>query len=252
MLERKDGFTLVELSIVLVIIGLLIGGILVAQSMIQTAKINAAIRQVQQFDIALSNFETKYNQLPGDSNLFPYPGNNDGQLEDFRGCCGQIFGSTVGTNEIDNFWPHLQMSGFNYQNKTFNNIIPNSGFDIDSNNPNAPKVSLDVDAGVVAAAPAICSGNGMSITSNCYSFGAFRNAQAGQGGGGTVQLWDIPPVLKPATMLAIDSKIDDGNPVTGVVQQMGTTGCYSGTAYLTSSSNVTCNMYIKMLSQTGN
>ena len=50
---NKNGFTLVELSIVLVIIGLLIGGILVAQSMIGTAKITAFTRQVQQADIAV-------------------------------------------------------------------------------------------------------------------------------------------------------------------------------------------------------
>ena len=52
----KKGFTLVELSIVLVIIGLLIGGILVAQSMIHTAKIQNTVRLIQQMDTAVSNF----------------------------------------------------------------------------------------------------------------------------------------------------------------------------------------------------
>ncbi|MEI9897868.1 MAG: prepilin-type N-terminal cleavage/methylation domain-containing protein [Chthoniobacter sp.] len=46
----ESGFTLVEPSIVLVIIGLLIGGILVAQSMISTSKITATIQQLGQFD----------------------------------------------------------------------------------------------------------------------------------------------------------------------------------------------------------
>ena len=49
---KKSGFTLVELSIVLVIIGLLIGGILVGQSLIESAKMNSFVRQVQQIDIA--------------------------------------------------------------------------------------------------------------------------------------------------------------------------------------------------------
>ena len=49
---KTAGFTLVELSIVLVIIGLLIGGILVAQSMIRTARVAKQVQQLQQFDAA--------------------------------------------------------------------------------------------------------------------------------------------------------------------------------------------------------
>lgn len=59
MRRFKKGFTLVELAIVLVIIGLLIGGILVAQSMIGTSKITAAISQIQQFDAGVESFKTK-------------------------------------------------------------------------------------------------------------------------------------------------------------------------------------------------
>lgn len=65
------GFTLVELSIVLVIIGLLIGGILAAQSMIETAKINAQVKQLRQFEIATSNFILNFKSLPGENpNIF--------------------------------------------------------------------------------------------------------------------------------------------------------------------------------------
>lgn len=63
----SKGFTLVELSIVLVIVGLLIGGILISQSLISTAKIQAQVKQIQQFDIAVQNFMTVYGGLPGDS-----------------------------------------------------------------------------------------------------------------------------------------------------------------------------------------
>ena len=69
-MSKKKGFTLVELSIVLVIVGLLISGILVGQSMIATARLQSAIRQLQQYDAAVTNFQTQYNQLPGDSKLF--------------------------------------------------------------------------------------------------------------------------------------------------------------------------------------
>ena len=67
-MRQRKGFTLIELAIVLVIIGLLIGGILAAQSMIETAKINAQIKQLQQLDITTQNFLGKYNRLPGDIN----------------------------------------------------------------------------------------------------------------------------------------------------------------------------------------
>ena len=62
----------------LVIIGLLIGGILAAQSMINTAKITAQVRQIQQIQIAVNNFNTKFNCLPGDCTTFTTAGNGDG------------------------------------------------------------------------------------------------------------------------------------------------------------------------------
>src|SRR5476649_2583779 len=75
-LKSHSGFTLVELSIVLVIIGLLIGGILVAQSMIGTSRIVAVAAQIQQFDAGVESFKAKYNALPGDAQQFG--GNGDG------------------------------------------------------------------------------------------------------------------------------------------------------------------------------
>lgn len=81
----RKGFTLVELSIVLVIIGLLAAGILVARSMISVVRIQSQIRQVQQFDISITNFKLKYNQLPGDCSICQITGasqgNNNGKLE---------------------------------------------------------------------------------------------------------------------------------------------------------------------------
>ena len=77
----KKGFTLVELSIVLVIIGLLIGGILVGQSLIESAKTTATLQQLSQFDIAVSNFSTKYKQLPGDSKF--HGGDGDQAIASF-------------------------------------------------------------------------------------------------------------------------------------------------------------------------
>lgn len=101
----RKGFTLVELSIVLVIIGLLIGGILVGQSLIDSAKINKEVRRLTQYSIAFINFRQKFKQEAGDSNYFSPSGNNDSDTEDMIGSCpSQI-------SEPHSAWAHLSQAG---------------------------------------------------------------------------------------------------------------------------------------------
>ena len=61
--NTKRGFTLVELSIVLVIIGLLIGGILVAQSMISTSKVLRFASDLGRYEVAINNFKQAYKNI---------------------------------------------------------------------------------------------------------------------------------------------------------------------------------------------
>ena len=102
----RKGFTLVELSIVLVIIGLLIGGILVGQSMISTSKVVAFVSQIQHIDAEVEAFKAKYNYLPGDAPQFSGGGN--GILSEGPNC---PFGATT-TQVYDcdyaNFWGDLE------------------------------------------------------------------------------------------------------------------------------------------------
>ena len=65
-MHNGAGFTLIEMSIVLVIIGLITGGVLVGRDLIEAAKIRAQITQVERFKTAVQTFRTKYNGLPGD------------------------------------------------------------------------------------------------------------------------------------------------------------------------------------------
>ncbi len=61
-----QGFTSVELSIVIIIIGFLIAGIAAGQSLIKQASINAAISDMQNFQTAYNTFLQRYSAIPGD------------------------------------------------------------------------------------------------------------------------------------------------------------------------------------------
>ncbi|MBN8543252.1 MAG: prepilin-type N-terminal cleavage/methylation domain-containing protein [Alphaproteobacteria bacterium] len=62
----KHGFSLVELSIVLVILGLLTGGILAGQSLIRASELRAVSTEIQRYQAASNTFRDKYFAVPGD------------------------------------------------------------------------------------------------------------------------------------------------------------------------------------------
>src|SRR4051812_40153055 len=64
--QKRVGFTLIELSIVLVIIGLIIGGVLAGRELIASAATRAQIAQIDKYQSAVNAFRSKYGYLPGD------------------------------------------------------------------------------------------------------------------------------------------------------------------------------------------
>src|SRR5690348_9157824 len=107
-MKRTNGFTLVEIAIVLVIIGLLLGGILKGQEMITQAKIKNVIADMSGVTAAMYGYQDRYKALPGDDKLASRwtgttPGNGDGIV---------VGKWSEAAKESTYFWDHLRRSGF--------------------------------------------------------------------------------------------------------------------------------------------
>ena len=113
MKQGQKGFTLVEIAIVLVIIGLLLGGILKGQEMITQAKIKNVIADMTGISAAMYGYQDRYRALPGDDRNAPArwtftvatPPNGDGIIN------GTYLSATA-TDESVLFWDNLRRAGF--------------------------------------------------------------------------------------------------------------------------------------------
>jgi prepilin-type N-terminal cleavage/methylation domain-containing protein len=119
MKHKQHGFTLVEIAIVLVIIGLLLGGILKGQEMITQAKIKNVIADMSGVSAAMYGYQDRYKALPGDDKNAnsrwgtTAPGNGDGVITGVYTVDVTAAANTAAVaNEAGFFWHHLRLAGF--------------------------------------------------------------------------------------------------------------------------------------------
>lgn len=208
--QNQQGFTLVELAIVLVIIGLIVGGVLVGQDMIKSAEIRSTISQWEGYNTAVNTFRDKYGYIPGDINQdraleFGFydrtgtaaPGNGDGNGQ-LQACAATAAAGLLAGCETTLFWRDLN----------------------DANMVDGFFQVADETAAVIAnneliqyfPESSIGRGNYWVVFSaegkNWYQLTGINETTAGG-------VYDLALSLSPVEAFNIDRKTDDGRPLNG-------------------------------------
>ena len=115
-MNKQSGFTLIELAIVLVIIGLLLGGVLRGQELINSAKVKNMARDFQNVQVYIYGYQDKFKALPGyDKNVVAHVNGSTlattGGTARGDGVIGGEWDSTTSTDESALFWQHVRLAG---------------------------------------------------------------------------------------------------------------------------------------------
>lgn len=200
--RKQSGFTLVEIAIVLVIIGLLLGGILKGQELITSARVRNIADQNSGVQAAYYGFIDRYRQVPGDwpqeNAVLAIPG-----VEHGGNASGRL--DTFGTDwaEALALWEQLSKSGFIQGSYTGGDAPPDA-----TDTDKAPRNAF----------------NGFLML---YRSSDYFDAAAGTP---TSRLNLILGTGVPVNVLReLDLKVDDGLPATGVLRHAVTSGGTFGT-----------------------
>ena len=192
MTKRQQGFTLVEIAIVLVIIGLLLGGILKGQEMITQAKIKNVIADFSGVSAAYHGYQDRYRAIPGDDpnagtrwTTAPaaQPGDGNGVVGGtYNNACPTVV--AAGTAETCKWWDDLRRAGF-----------------VSGNGPQQP---FNAVTGLIG----VQTGDGAG--------GPVLGAAAGAGGftGLIICSANLPDKIA----IAVDTQMDDGQRLSGTVR----------------------------------
>ena len=202
-----SGFSLVELSIVLVILGLLTGGILAGQSLIRAAELRSITQDINNFSIMASSFVDRYQYLPGDMpNAERFWGSsNECSGADTNGVCNGDGDGRIRSDRIETwqFWRHAAKSGLlagSYTGVGYNGTLHLSKAGV-----NAPESHF-----------------GLWLVRSPHSWGAYQFVDSSDFyevalvlSPGSDAYWMEGDALIPEEAWNIDNKIDDGKPATG-------------------------------------
>jgi prepilin-type N-terminal cleavage/methylation domain-containing protein len=266
--QVHGGFSLVELSIVLVILGLLIGGILSGQALIRAAELRAVTTEYNTYVTTTQTFRDKYFALPGDMTnatqfwnaepLANCPGTNATPSTTTATCNGRGIGQvtwneTAGSGygaSSHRYWQHLANAGLiegRYTGVYGAGGCNGNGSCTTDLGINAPKSRISNAGWSVAYMGTVGSGHPY------YFAGNYENAF--YVGATITGSWTYAPMMKAEEAWNIDTKIDDGRPGLGRVKTWHNTfhpNCAStdvpATAvYQLANTNVGCSFIINML-----
>ena len=234
---KKSAFSLIELSIVLIIIGLLIAGITGGASLISNSTLRAVMGEARGYAVAVNSFYAQYNALPGDYKGSALPtnniisngsntwtvGNGNNTIEYSNGEGIGAMYHLVGTKIVDptSLFPNSNNVG---QMTLANGTNVSAAFTVGTHFPaskskgagwifdNVPTAAYagSVTENVVVLVSSVASGT--NLTANA-----------------TTNVATAAPSLVPADALSIDTKVDDGIPTTGRVTGTAVAGCFTGT-----------------------
>lgn len=252
----EQGFTLVELAIVMIIIGLLIGGILKGQELIANARLASAISKVKAIDAAMNTFQDTYNGKPGDitqasvrlpnctTDRCAANGNGNGRIDTTGPDASQDASS-----ENARVWAQLASTDLlgGVRNAATSDNAAGGVTNPNAEVPGQIFIGYAANSGALlletsTIANIVRSGHYLAIYNGSASAPASAAASAD-----TVS-------LTPSQAARIDQKMDDGAPNTGSVLAMGavdaTTGCASTAdaagLYVGSNGSTACGIYVRV------
>lgn len=252
--RKEHAFSLVELSIVLVILGLLTGGILSGQSLIRASELRSVAADFTRYHTAVNTFRDKYMAIPGDmpnaTRFWGAQDSGDGLGADCTGTasttaltCNGNGDNSISFNveyyEIFRFWQHLANAGL--IEGTYSGVTGggSNAHCLPSGNCAPSKIS-SAFFGVRHMANT-ANGNIVATNANTFYFGALHPSGM-----------PIYPIIKAEEAWNIDTKLDDGKPGYGIVigpsatgrPNCTTTDVISTSEYLLTDTTKGCNIYM--------
>ena len=168
MKRNQSGFTLIEIAIVLVIIGLLLGGVLKGQELINSAKVKNLANDFKNIPVFIYGYQDKYRALPGDDTKANT--NVNGELgapaSDLgNGVIDGSWNTTTDTDEAFLFWQHVRLANLapGSTDQTADDYIPTNAIGgiigIQSGTTDVLKTPINATAGTkpIRGSYVICS-----------------------------------------------------------------------------------------------